>query len=251
MFNLSVFLLLFGLAIIANLIAIPKMVSLTNAHITGNERKILMISSLSNNLLLSIGAAAVGSYMAPRVSISSPLLESLVTLDQPHAILLQLLPPISLNSVYALLGILLIQVFLMNRCFTLPNHFHIPTSVRVLKEGVIEEIIFRWGLLPLTARILWVEFSVNQETAILIAIFLSALGSSISHISDLYRLNFQRLPLAILSVTLVNFWGGIVYGWLLCKYGLATAILCHSVVILISSITYEVMCFFAISDRNY
>lgn len=249
MFNVHVFLLLTIIAVIANIIAIPKLVKLANPTSRGHNRSILLLSTLTNSLLLSIGAAAVGSYMAPRVGLSSPFFESLVSLDQPHLKLLQLLPSASLNSIYALLGILLIQVFLVNRSFTLPEQFHPSICTRILKEGVLEEIIYRWCLMSLVARILFVEFSVEHDSAIFIAIVVSALGSAASHISDLYRYTFHRIDLAIISIVLVNFWGGIIYGWLLCQYGLATAILCHSIVIFISSISHDFLRFFAVSER--
>lgn len=250
MFNVPVFLVLAGIAIVANLIATPKLVNVANPTITGVQYKTLLASALTNNLLLSIGAAAVGSYMAPRIGLSSPFFESLVNLDQPHLKFLQILPSASISSIYALLGILLIQIFLMNHSLTLPNQFQPSISVKVLKEGVIEEIVYRWGLMSLVARILFAEFSVDRNSAILIAIVVSALGSAASHISDLYRYNLHRMDLAIFSVISINFWGAIIYGWLLCQYGLGTAILCHSIVICVSSLSHNVLQFFSVSDQH-
>lgn len=250
MFNVPVFLLLCALVVIANFIAIPKIIGLTAYRSGSEERKVLLVSTLTNSIFLSVGAVALGSYMAPRMNLSPRFLDALVHLDQPHLKLFHLLIPASVTSIVILVGMLLIQIVLVNRCLTLPSYYSLPISTRLLKEGFLEEIIYRWGLLPTVAGILNIEFLVDADTALLFAVLVCALGSSMLHISDLLRFSFRHLGSAVFSILAVNCWGAIIYGWLFCRYGITAAIVCHGLVILVSSGANAFTRFAVLEDTN-
>ena len=251
MFNVSIFALLTAIAVIANVVAAPGLVRVANPTLPRDRYRIYLAYHLTNNILLSIGAAAVGAYMAPLAGISSPFFESLVKFDQPHVELLSILPLVAIGSIYVLGGVLLIKIFLSSRSVTSPDQPYPSIPMKILKEGIIEEIIYRWGLMSLVASILFKAFSIEHDAAIFIAILISALASAASHISDLYRCRILRLDLAIFSIISINFWSAAIYGWLFCQYGLATAIICHSMVIFVSSISHSVMRFFSATEPNY
>jgi hypothetical protein len=71
--------------------------------------------------------------------------------------------------------------------------------------------------MSLIARILIREFHIDPNAAMVTAILLAAIGSSLSRVSDLARIHFDHINMALPGVILVNFWGALCYGWLFWK----------------------------------
>ena len=243
MFDLPTFIMLCVIVVLANAFAIPKLVEYS-AGFLGTSRdkhasKIILINLLSKGLLISLVACSIGSYMAPKVGLGAPFIEAVAYLENPHVILWYQMAPIVLHTFYVLLGMMFLQYLFISRHVSTTRYFEMPFTSKVLLEGVVEEIVFRWGLVSVLARILTKEFILDPNLAIIIAIFLAAVGSSLSHISDLTRLSFQRLDIALLSVLVLNFWGALCYGFLFWKHGLTAAILCHVLVVSFSVVAYK------------
>jgi hypothetical protein len=243
MFDASIFSVLSGVVLLANLVAVPKIINLTSKASAPGERTVLLASVLMNSIFLSVVAVAVGCYMAPRVGLSSRFLEALVHLDAPHIALLRLLGPASISGVLVMMSMLIIQSVLVRHCFTLPDDLPIPVWARILKESVIEQIIYRWGLIALITLMLTTEFSVDDDVAVMVAIIISALGSAVSHIHDLSRRNFYPLSRSVIPNFGADFWGAIICGWLYVHYGITAAILCHALAVLIAQPLFDVIRF--------
>ncbi len=243
MFDLPTFIMLCVIVVLANAFAIPKLVDYSAGFLdTSRDKhasKIMLINLLSKGLLISLVACSIGSYMAPKVGLGAPFIEAVAYLENPHIVLWNQMAPIVLHTFYVLLGMMFLQYLFISRHVSTTRYFEMPFTSKVLLEGVVEEIVFRWGLVSVLARILTKEFILDPNLAIIIAIFLAAVGSSLSHISDLTRLNFQRLDIALLSVLLLNFWGALCYGFLFWKHGLTAAILCHVLVVFFSVGAYK------------
>jgi hypothetical protein len=243
MFDLPTFIMLCVIVVLANAFAIPKLVDYSAGFLDTprdkNAPKIMLINLLSKGLLISLVACSIGSYMAPKVGLGAPFIEAVAYLDNPHIVLWDQMAPIVLHTFYVLLGMMFLQYLFISRHVSTTRYFEMPFTSKVLLEGVIEEIVFRWGLVSFLTRILIKEATLDPNLAIIIAIFLAAVGSGLSHISDLTRLNFQRLDVALLSILLLNFWGALCYGFLFWKHGLTAAILCHVLVVSLSVAAYK------------
>ncbi|HSB95431.1 MAG TPA: CPBP family glutamic-type intramembrane protease [Spongiibacteraceae bacterium] len=240
MIDLSVFLALCVIVVIANIVALPKLLDYSNLYPNHEARSIERISTISKSIVLSLGACAVGAYMAPRVGLGAPFLHELLDFSTPIPNLWNPLRIALVNSFYVLLGLLLLNVAFVQRHLTTARYFSMPLQSKVLMEGVVEEVVYRWGLMSVVARISVREFNVDPNTAMILAILLAAVGSSLSHVSDLARLHFDRISMALLAVILINFWASLCYGWLFWQHGLTTAILCHALVVLISTYAYKI-----------
>jgi hypothetical protein len=251
MFNASIFSVLSGVVLFANLVAVPKIINFTVQASAPGERSVLLASVLMNSIFLSVVAVAVGCYMAPRVGLSSYFLEALVHLDAPHIVLLHLLGPASISGVLVVLGMLAIQSVLVRHCFALPDDLPIPVSTRILRESVVEQIIYRWGLIPLIIWMLTAEIGVNGGVAVRVAIIVSALGSAMSHIHDLSRRNFYPLNRSVTLNFCADFWGAIICGWLYVHYGITAAILCHAFAVLIAQPLFDVIRFVFPEDARF
>jgi len=239
MIDLSVFLALCATVVAANIVALPKLLDYSNAYPSTEARNIGHISTISKSILLSLGACAVGAYMAPRVGLGAPFLHELLDFSTPIPNLWNPLRTALVSSFYVLLGLLLLNVVFVQRHVTTARYFSMPLQSKILMEGVVEEVVYRWGLMSIVARISIREFHVDPNTAMIVAILLAAVGSSLSHVSDLARLHFERISVALLAVILINFWASLCYGWLFWQQGLTAAILCHILVVWISTYAYQ------------
>jgi hypothetical protein len=236
MFSVSIFLFLCALTIVANYITAPYNIGFSTDAPNSPMRKAMTVAIISKGIIISIFAVAMGTYMAPRIGINSPLLESIVTLNNPQTALLNILPATLMNAFYVLAGLLIIHVLFVGKNVSSDFRYARPLKIRVLQEGVLEGIVFRWALIPFIARILNFEFLIEQELAIIIALFVSALCSGFAHISDLAKMQYQRLDIAILAIISFNFWAAIFYGWMFWKFGFLASVMCHAIVISISAL---------------
>jgi hypothetical protein len=250
MFDMPVFVCMSALAVAANAVAIPKLMAYSEVYRDARTQKISLLAALTKGTLLAIGACALGSFAAPRAGLSAPFIEAMVYLNKPHMALWSQLAPALINSLYVLLGLMFLQITFVNRHISTARYFSIPLSAKILAEGVVEEFIYRWGLMSVVVRILNVEFLADPNAAMILAIILAAVGSSLSHVSDLSRLNFDRISMALLAVILINFWAAICYGWLFWKYGLSASILCHAMVVIVSAGIYKIGHFFSFQESD-
>jgi hypothetical protein len=250
MFDLPLFIIMCVIAVAANAVAIPKLVAYSSYFNREHAPGIARLSALTKAILLSVLACAVGAFAAPRGGLSAPFMQSILHLNNPHAALWSQLWPALISSFYVLLGLILLQITFVRHHISAARYYSMPLSAKILLEGVVEEFIYRWGLMSVIARILQVEFIEDPNTAMILAILLAAVGSSLSHISDLSRLNFDRISMALLAVMLINFWAALCYGWLFWKYGLTAAILCHATVVCASVATYKLRYFLTLQEPN-
>ncbi|HSB97934.1 MAG TPA: hypothetical protein VLC91_15845 [Spongiibacteraceae bacterium] len=239
MFNTAAFVMVGAVAVSANVVAIPKLLAYSHYYDDTHTRKIELYAALAKGTFLAVVASAVGAYCVPKVEgLPSPFLESVIHLRPTFDIFWSQLRPTLIDSLYVLLGLVFLHLIFVRHHISASRYFLMPLSTKLLLEGVVEEIVYRWGLVSGIARILNAEW-LDVTHAGVLAVILAAVGSSLSHISDLSRLHFDRINMALLAVILVNFWAALCYGWLYWKYDLITVILCHMLVIWISVLTYK------------
>ena len=233
MINVPVFIALLAIAIGANIVVTPKIIGGSTYLGDFRDLKILRLSALSQSLFVSSCACLVGAYAAPREGLATHFLTALLRMEQPIAVFLKQLAPALIVSVPILLSAMLLnKVFARHYRAVFQNAL---TSLRVqaLREGVIDEIVFRWGLMSLLAFILDDEF-LDRQNAMYIAIMLAAFASSLVRISDMISLNLGYAMEKLVVVFLVNFLAALCYGWLFFRYGLTAAVICHTFVVVVS-----------------
>lgn len=250
MFDVPVFGIMCAVVVAANVIAIPKVIAYSDLYRNARAERISVLSAMTQGILLSVGACAIGSFTAPRAGLGTPFLEAIIQLDQPHIALWSQLWPAIVSSLYVMLGLIILQLAFVRRHVSTSAYYSTPLSAKILLEGVVEEVIYRWGVMSVIVRILNVEFLADTNAAMMMAILLAAVASSLSRISDLSRLNFDRISMALLAVLLVNFWGALCYGWLFWRHGLTAAILCHVLVVTASVMIYRVKDFLAFPEAD-
>jgi hypothetical protein len=250
MLDLPVFIILCGAAIVANCIAVPRLVAYSGFFRDIRTTRLSQLSALTKALTLSLGACAIGAYMAPRAGLSAPVLESIIRFDKPHLALFHQLWPAFVSAFFILLGLMLLQLLFGRRHVSAAHYFSMPLTAKVLAEGVVEEIVYRWGLMSALARIFTRELLTDPNEAMIAAIILAAVASSLVHIADLARVNFNRLSMAAVAIVLVHFWGALYYGWLFWQYGLTAAIICHVLVIFISVGVYRMLRLFDLREES-
>jgi hypothetical protein len=250
MLDLPVFIIMCVVVVVANCIAVPRLIAYSGFFRDARTTRISRLSALTKALTLSLGACAIGAYMAPRAGLSAPFLESVIRFDNPHRALITQLWPALVSAFFILLGLMLLQLLFARKHVSAAHYFSMPLSAKVLSEGVVEEIIYRWGLMSALARILSRELLTDPNEAMITAIILAAVASSLAHVADLARVNFNRLSSAAVAIVLVHFWGALYYGWLFWQYGLTAAIMCHVLVIFISVGVYRVLRLFDLRDES-
>lgn len=246
MFDIQVFIVLLGIAVIANVVAAPKLIDFSTFYNNFRQLKMFRIAAVTQSLLISLVACLAGAYAAPRIGINTPFFSAIAELsikDLSAVLSTQIMPALLLCVPVSLGAALLYSVFPRYR--TIFQYFSMPLGVRVMHEGIVEEIVFRWGLLTIVAYIVNIKFIADRDTAIWVAICVSALASSLVHISDLVSFTPKNIFGKLTALMLVNFWSALWYGWLLFQYGLMAAIVCHAAVAVISGYANQLKSFFA------
>jgi Type II CAAX prenyl endopeptidase Rce1-like len=99
---------------------------------------------------------------------------------------------------------------------------------RVLQGGFAEEVQFRWGLMSLAVWLGTLFFPSQVPALIASAIAISAVLFGVFHLIGARQIGLARENMEAMMIVADNTWGGIVFGWLFWKYGLAAAMLCHA-----------------------
>lgn len=233
MLNLPVFITLCIIAVAASLYAVPRLVRYSARAQGMLSYPLSELSTTIRVVLLSLGACAVGAYMAPRAGLATPLLDSMLQFNSPHIIFFNQLVPMIASTLQVLLGLVLLQVLFVRHNLSTEHRVPAPLGARLLAEGVLEEIVYRWGLMSVVVQILNRELGLDPSGAMVGGIVVAAVASSLAHVSDLSRLKFDCLSKAVASVLVLHFWAALCYGWLFWQYGLTTAMLCHIMVVFV------------------
>ncbi|MEM6449783.1 MAG: CPBP family glutamic-type intramembrane protease [Cyanobacteria bacterium P01_D01_bin.105] len=196
---------------------------------------IKLISLLQALIILSI-ANFFGVMLSPKVGLSAPLSEAFLSgnSDLSHIFKQQALPGLIGGSV----GIALNLAWFLSMKPLLPLDFltaaantTIPFATRLLKGGIAEEIVLRWGLMTLLVWLCWrlLQKGKGQPhgASILIATVVSALMFGLLHLPAAALLSASlTLPLVV-YVIIGNTIFGLVAGYLYVKHGLESAMLAH------------------------
>ena len=121
------------------------------------------------------------------------------------------------------------QPFLPDAYIELSQNFDLPLLTRVLYGGITEEIIMRFGCMSFLVWILSVLSGSHSNIVYWTAIIISSLIFGILHLPIAFAL-IPSPPAALIAYIIsANALGGLVFGWLFWKKGLAVAMLAHIV----------------------
>ncbi|UHA73835.1 CPBP family intramembrane glutamic endopeptidase [Paenibacillus sp. 481] len=98
---------------------------------------------------------------------------------------------------------------------------------RVLSGGVVEEVIFRYGLLNGTVWLGFVFFGEVSAVIVWSCIILSGIIFGLAHFPGNLAEGCKLTPLFIAYGILGNLWVTLICGWLFWQYGLIAAIVVH------------------------
>ncbi|MFC4599867.1 CPBP family intramembrane glutamic endopeptidase [Cohnella hongkongensis] len=195
--------------------------------------KSLAILSGVQTTAIVIASAMAGTYKGPEAGIRDEFLEGLAQGVWRGSDLLSQLGAGALGGVVCSFGWLLAYYGWLRKRLD-PKTLHIWESmnrrlglwVRVTSGGIVEEVIFRWGLLTF---ILWglVSLSLEPTLSFWIALLASGLVFGLAHLPGGLELGAKPTPLLIWTAVLGNLWVTLFCGYLLYHDGLIAAMIVH------------------------
>ncbi len=242
MFNWSLFFCLVVVSVPGLLAAIPNLIGRLETTAADRmppdkslpPRPVLITATIAQSLLLVAIAAAVGTALAPRVGLAAPFFEALVS-GQPlwEALQPQLVPALSLGVGGALLIVAAYYLFFRPRLDRPTVHsmeqlrMDLGPWARLLYGGIVEEVLFRWGVMSLLAWIGAALFGGPTPTLMWIVIVVSGVLFGIGHLPSYRLAGCQVTPLFLGLMILLNLWATLICGWLFWQYGLLAAMIAH------------------------
>lgn len=197
---------------------------------------IMLISLIQSSVLLGI-ATFIGSNLAPRVGLSTPLIKAFYTKSGVRSILSKqiLFGIIGGTIAYILTAIVLklAEPFLPPEYLALNQNpdSQIPLITRILYGGIVEELLLRWGLMTFLVWLNWKLFQRASGTPKSLfywfGIIVAAVIFGIGHLPVLFTLVSQPTILLIALIIALNMIFGLIAGWLYWRKGLEAAIFAH------------------------
>lgn len=187
---------------------------------------------LVNPTLFLIAAVVLGTLAYEKAQLPLPIFYALVFKKKMPG----LYPLIIIGMGGGLFAGLLItishlvfQPYLPVEYIELSRTFDLPFLTRVLYGGITEEIIMRFGCMSFLVWILSLLSNSHSNLVYWTAIVLSSLIFGLLHLPLAFALIPSPTSALISYIIIANALGGLVFGWLYWKKGLAVAMLAHIV----------------------
>lgn len=198
-------------------------------------RKTMMAITLLQSVVMVSLATVAGAYFAPQVGIHAPVFDALST-GQPvwQAIQPTLLPTLLVSLVGAL-GLIACYYWIFrprlephNREISERLRNQLGIGSRILYGGVVEEVLFRWGVLPLLVWLLSLLFGSVTPGIFWAAVVVSGVIFGIGHLPSYQGAGCTASPTLITMMIVLNLWASLMFSYLLLNYGLFAAMLSHA-----------------------
>lgn len=242
MFNWSLFLCLVVVCVPGLLVAIPNLMRRLETTAVDRlppgktlpPRSVLVTATLAQSLFLVSVASAVGTLLAPRVGLGAPVFEALVS-GRPlwGALQPQLVPALSLGVGGALVIVAVYYLYFRPRLDGQTARsmeelrMELGPWARMLYGGIVEEVLFRWGVMTLLAWIFAELFGGPTPAVFWAAILVSGVLFGIGHLPSYRMAGCQVTPLFLALMIILNLWATLICGWLFWQYGLLAAMIAH------------------------
>lgn len=195
--------------------------------------RLALVVGVQNLIFVAI-TAAMGAAVAHRVGLHAPLFEALASGGPvAPAVIPQLMPAIVFGGAGALVFLIAYyKVFRprLDESVIASEHlrFEIGIVTRMMQGGIIEEIMFRWGVMSALG---WVGAGIVGGPTQLVmwaAIVVAGVLFGLAHLPSTRLAGVKMSTVVILTAVVLNLWGGIVFGWLFWRYGLLSAMIAHA-----------------------
>jgi len=196
---------------------------------------IKLIGLVQSVVLLTI-ATWVGVKLSPNVHLSAPFLKAIAgRAARPwQALQPQLIPAVAGGLTgfgLTLIWFVILKPFLPNDFLVAGQQMTVPFIVRLLKGGIAEEIVLRWGVMTFLVWACWRFLQRRKGTPqvgyVVGAILISAIVFGLLHLPAAAMLSPQVTPALVLYIVVGNALFGTVAGYLYWRIGLESAILAH------------------------
>ncbi len=197
---------------------------------------VLQVAALVQSGVLLAIATAVGTRLAPRVGLSSPLMQALY---QKAPFQKTVLPEVLPGLIGGGLAFVIIMGLQLLATPHLPAEYialnqetgAIPAPVRFLYGGITEELLMRWGLMTFFVWLFWRLVQRRNGSPksryVWLAIATVAVLFGVGHLPLLMTLVAQPGIGLIAYIVTLNLIFGLVAGWLYWRKGLESAMIAH------------------------
>ena len=227
-------LVLVGLAAAGLLAATPFLLPVLQHMLAGRQVPlspgVVLLLQDVQVLVFTALLAAVGVWTAPAVGLDAPLVRARLAGQHVSRRLLGLLPASVLGGTVGALAVLALSQALRAR---LPAGFGVfpamspwAAATGAFYGAIVEEVLFRWGVLSLFAFAL-ARLGVGRGAGFWVANLASALAFGAMHLPAALQLGMPRTPLVVGYLLAGNALVGLLCGWLFRRRGLESAMLAH------------------------
>jgi hypothetical protein len=242
MFDWATFLILVLASVPGLLVAIPNLMRRLEKTAVDRlppgksmpPRAVLIAATVGQSLVLVAAASAVGTALAPQVGLAAPFFESLAS-GRPvwESLAPQLLPALLLGTGGALVILAAYYLFFRPRLDRQTVHsmealrMDLGLWARLFYGGIVEEVLFRWGVMTLLVWIATRLLGGSRPVAMWGAIIVSGVLFGIGHLPSYRLAGCQVTPLFLGLMIVLNLWATLICGWLFWQYGLLAAMIAH------------------------
>jgi len=186
---------------------------------------------LLNPAIMTFGAVAVGTVLFDRVGLKLPFFSSLLngelnmrslSLIAQSGVLFGTIAGVSMSLIYLVFSSHLLYDF-----HALSEEFKPTLEGRFLYGGITEEIIMRFGLMTFVVWIFKKIIRQKPNWIYIVGIILSSFFFAIGHLPIVFNLIEDPTTILISYIIAGNMIGGVIFGWLYWKKGLASAMIAH------------------------
>jgi hypothetical protein len=239
MFNWTIF-------AIVSLICIPGILLMSAAfvrmeHSAMNDsstiistRKLWWLSVIQHMIIVLL-FAAIGTLLGHRTGLTDPFLEQLAEGSgwDISQLVQQVTAGIIGGVMCAIVWIAAYYLYLRARFdkksiqISEQLRFDLGLWTRVMSGGIMEEVIFRWGLLSLSVWLILLIPGIGLPIAIWSSILITGVVFGLVHIPGYVAKGCKLTPLLYVTTVGGNLWVTLFCGWLFWQYGLIAAIIVH------------------------
>jgi hypothetical protein len=243
MFNWSLFAVIVIVCIPGILITIPVVLKSQTKQMeiaSAQGKKIppmpvMMLVSTVQTIIIAGLAAAAGVILAPKVGLGAPFFKALVSGQPLWPYLQGLIVPTLLVSLGGGLGLvafyyLIFRPHLDKETVQASENLRMKLGIgaRILYGGIVEEVMMRWGLLPL---IVWgISLIAGSVTSLVywIAVVVSGVVFGLGHLPAYLGAGAKRSSILIAMMIILNLWASLMFSYLFLEYGLLAAMISHA-----------------------
>jgi hypothetical protein len=179
-----------------------------------------ILARVLNHLIMTVPFAVLGVYFSSKAGFTKALSDGINGTS------------LLLGLACALVHVAIYYLYFIKRVDPATNEKversrkQLGISTRLLYGGIVEEVIFRFGLLSFFGWLghLFIE---NELVTLWIGNLLAAILFALMHLPAIFQMKLKVTKLIIIYSVSMNIMVGLFCGWLYWSEGLAAAILCH------------------------